>query len=72
MACRLHITLKDGRTLSIARTDFEGTTTSPLSRAAARAEVFQTSAVIPETQRTELLARLNNLEDVRVAELFRF
>jgi len=32
MACRLHIALQDGRTLSMAKTDFEGTTTSPLSR----------------------------------------
>ena len=32
MACRIFITLKNGRTFHIARTDFEGTATSPLTR----------------------------------------
>jgi 2-methylcitrate dehydratase PrpD len=72
MACRLHITLKDGRTLSIARTDFEGTTTSPLTRERLEQKFLKlSSSVIAEKQRGELLARLNNLEDVRVEELFR-
>jgi 2-methylcitrate dehydratase PrpD len=72
MACRLHITLNDGRTLSIARTDFEGTTTSPLSRERLEQKFLKLSAVIPDVQRMELLARLNALEDVKVEELFRF
>ncbi len=72
MACRLHIALQDGRTLSMAKTDFEGTTTSPLSRERLEQKFLKLSGVIPEAQRTELLARLNNLEDVKVAELFRF
>lgn len=72
MACRLFITLKDGRTLSIARTDFEGTTTSPLTRERLEQKFLKTSsAALGEKQRTELLARLNHLEDVKVAELFR-
>ncbi len=72
MACRLHIALQDGRTLSMAKTDFEGTTTSPLSRERLEQKFLKLSGVIPEAQRTELLTRLNNLEDVKVAELFRF
>ena len=72
MACRLHIALKDGRTLSMAKTDFEGTTTSPLSRERLEQKFLKLSGVIPEAQRTSLLARLNNLEDVKVAELFKF
>jgi 2-methylcitrate dehydratase PrpD len=72
MACRLHIALKDGRTLSMAKTDFEGTTTSPLSRERLEQKFLKLTEVIPEAQRTELLARLNNLEDVKVSELFRF
>jgi 2-methylcitrate dehydratase PrpD len=72
MACRLHITLKDGRTLSIARTDFEGTTTSPLTRERLVQKFLKlSSTVLGESQRTELLARLNDLENVKVAELFR-
>jgi 2-methylcitrate dehydratase PrpD len=72
MACRLFITLKDGRTLSIARTDFEGTATSPLTRERLEQKFLKTSSsVIGEQQRTELLARLNHLEDVKVAELFK-
>jgi 2-methylcitrate dehydratase PrpD len=72
MACRLHIELKDGRTLSLAKTDFEGTTTSPLSRERLEQKFLKLSGVIPQAQRTALLARLNDLEDVRVAELFNF
>jgi 2-methylcitrate dehydratase PrpD len=56
----------------MAKTDFEGTTTSPLSRERLEQKFLKLSGVIPEAQRTELLARLNNLEDVKVAELFRF
>ena len=72
MACRLHIELKDGRALDIARTDFEGTVTSPLSRERLEQKFLKLTGVIPEAQRTTLLARLNNLEEVKVAELFRF
>ena len=72
MACRLHIVLQDRRTLSMAKTDFEGTTTSPLSRQRLEQKFLKLSGVIPEAQRTELLTRLNNLEDVKVAELFKF
>jgi 2-methylcitrate dehydratase PrpD len=72
MACRLHITLKDGRTLSIARTDFEGTTTSPLTRERLEQKFLKlSSSVLGEKERAELLARLNNLESVKVAELFK-
>jgi 2-methylcitrate dehydratase PrpD len=72
MACRLHIALKDGRTLSMAKTDFEGTTTSPLSRERLEQKFLKLSGVIPEAQRTELLARLNDLENQKVGELFKF
>jgi 2-methylcitrate dehydratase PrpD len=72
MACRLHIALQDGRTLSMAKTDFEGTTTSPLSRQRLEQKFLKLSAVIPDAQRTALLARLNNLETMEVAELFKF
>jgi 2-methylcitrate dehydratase PrpD len=72
MACRLHIVLKDGRALSIAKTDFEGTTTSPLSRQRLEQKFLKLSGVIPQEQRTELLARLNNLENQKVSELFKF
>jgi 2-methylcitrate dehydratase PrpD len=73
MACRLHITLKDGRTLRIARADFEGTTTSPLTRERLEQKFRKlSSTVMADKQRDELLTRLNALEDVKVAELFRF
>jgi len=72
MACRLHIALKDGRSLDIAKTDFEGTVTSPLSRERLEQKFLKLSRVIPEAQRTALLARLNDLENQKVAELFRF
>ncbi len=72
MACRLHITLNDGRTLRIARTDFEGTTTSPLTRERLEQKFLKlSSTVLGEHERGELLARLNALEDVQVAELFK-
>ena len=47
MACRLHIALKDGRTLSMAKTDFEGTTTSPLSRERLEQKFLKLSGVFP-------------------------
>ncbi len=72
MACRLHIALKDGRTLSIAKTDFEGTVTSPLTRQRLEQKFLKLASVIPEARRTALLARLNDLENQKVAELFRF
>jgi 2-methylcitrate dehydratase PrpD len=72
MACRLQITLKDGRTLNIEKTDFEGTVTSPLTRERLEQKFLKLTSVIPEAQRTELLARLNNLEAVKMPELFRF
>ncbi len=72
MACRLHITLKDGPTLSIARTDFEGTTTSPLTRERLEQKFLKlSSTVLGEKPRIELLERLNDLESVKVAELFK-
>jgi len=72
MACRIFVTLKNGRTLKIARTDFEGTATSPLTRERLEQKFIKTSStVLGEKQRTELLARLNNLENVKVAELFK-
>jgi len=58
--------------LSMAKTDFEGTTTSPLSRERLEQKFLKLSGVIPDAQRTELLARLNAIEDVSVAELFKF
>jgi 2-methylcitrate dehydratase PrpD len=72
MACRLHIVLKDGRSLKIEKTDFEGTVTSPLTRERLEQKFLKLTDIIPEAQRTELLARLNNLEAVKVAELFQF
>jgi 2-methylcitrate dehydratase PrpD len=56
----------------MAKTDFEGTTTSPLSRQRLEQKFLKLTGVIPKAQRTALLARLNNLEDVSVAELFKF
>jgi 2-methylcitrate dehydratase PrpD len=72
MACRLHIELNDGRTLSIARTDFEGTVTSPLTRERLEQKFLKLASVMPDAQRNALLARLNDLENQKVAELFRF
>jgi 2-methylcitrate dehydratase PrpD len=73
MACRLNISLKDGRKLNIARTDFEGTTTSPLTRERLEQKFLKlSSTVMAEKPRAELLARLNALEDQKVTELFRF
>lgn len=72
MACRLHVTLNDGRTLSIAKTDFEGTVTSPLTRERLEQKFLKLAGVIPQAQRAALLARLNDLENQKVAELFRF
>jgi hypothetical protein len=56
----------------MAKTDFEGTTTSPLSRQRLEQKFLKLSAVIPDAQRTALLSRLNALEDVSMAELFKF
>jgi 2-methylcitrate dehydratase PrpD len=73
MACRLNISLKDGRKLNIARTDFEGTTTSPLTRERLEQKFLKlSSSVMAEKPRDELLVRLNNLEDMKVGELFQF
>ena len=53
MACRLHITLKDGRKLNIARTDFEGTTTSPLTRERLEQKFLKlSSSVMAESRAT--------------------
>jgi 2-methylcitrate dehydratase PrpD len=72
MACRLHIELKDGRALDIARTDFEGTVTSPLTRERLEQKFLKLTSVIADAQKTKLLARLNDLENQKVAELFKF
>ena len=58
--------------MNIEKTDFEGTVTSPLTRERLEQKFLKLTGIIPETQRTELLARLNNLENQKVAELFRF
>jgi hypothetical protein len=43
-----------------------------LSRQRLEQKFLKLAGVIPQEQRTELLARLNNLENQKVSELFKF
>ena len=43
-----------------------------VSRERLEQKFLKLTSIIPQTQRTELLARLNDLENVKVAELFKF
>ena len=73
MACRLHIALKNGRTLSMGENRFRRHHhVAAVARAGLEQKFLKLTSIIPDAQRTALLSRLNNLEDVKVAELFRF
>jgi 2-methylcitrate dehydratase PrpD len=72
MACRLHVNLHDGRTLTQTKTDFEGTTTSPLSKERLEQKFLKLSACLSDANRITLLSRLRDLEGLKISELFRF
>ncbi|HTK13093.1 MAG TPA: hypothetical protein VL402_04775 [Xanthobacteraceae bacterium] len=68
LACRLDIVLRDGRALTMSRRDFEGTTTSPLSRQRLREKFFFLSSLDTEHSQ-EIYNRLNRIEEWTVASL---
>ena len=68
LACRLDIVLRDGRALTMSRRDFEGTTTSPISRQRLREKFFFLSSLETEHSQ-EIYNRLNRIEEWTVASL---
>jgi 2-methylcitrate dehydratase PrpD len=71
LACRLHVVLVDGRTLSVTKTDFEGTTTLPISKKRIDQKFLNLSRCLPEEERTELLGRLSRIEEIGIGDLFK-
>jgi 2-methylcitrate dehydratase len=72
MPCRISITLKDGRTLSIEKRDFEGFYTRPMSweQAAAKFERLAAPYTIAG-QREAIVDAVENLEIKGVEQLTR-
>ena len=54
------------------KTDFEGTTTSPLSKERLEQKLLKLSACLSDANRITLLSRLRDLEGLKISELFRF
>jgi 2-methylcitrate dehydratase PrpD len=71
LACRLHVMLTNGKTLAITKTDFEGTTTSPISKHQIEQKFLRLADGLSKERRAELLVRLNNIEDFNITEIFR-
>ena len=70
MPCRIHITLKDGRTLAIEKQDYEGLSTRPMSWEKAAAKFERLAAPFTSSaQRAAIIEIVSNLEMKEVAQL---
>ena len=70
--CRLHVTLADGRTLSISKNDIDEADTPENLEQRVEQKFLQLTACLPDDRRAALLARLNAIEERNIAELFSF
>jgi 2-methylcitrate dehydratase PrpD len=70
LACRLQVILSSGEVLTIAKLDFEGTTTSPISKDRLESKFLKLTGCISESSRSTLLARLNDVEKCQLSKLF--
>jgi 2-methylcitrate dehydratase len=70
MPCRIHITLKDGRTFSVEKQDYQGFYTHPMSwdQVAAKFEWLSSPYTNPE-QRASIIQTVAHLEAKDVAQL---
>jgi 2-methylcitrate dehydratase PrpD len=71
-ACRLDVTLKDGRILSIDKTDGDERDSSAAVEPLVEKKFFNLTSGLPSGRPAELLGRLKAVEDRNVAELLRF
>ena len=70
MPCRIHITLKDGRTLAIDKQDYEGFSTRPMTWEKAAAKFERLSVPFTSTaQRAAIIEIVDHLEKNEVAQL---
>lgn len=70
--CRLEVTLADGRSLAIGKTDVDEDDADEALERRIERKFFNLARGLPEAQRSELLARLNAIETRDVAGLFDF
>jgi 2-methylcitrate dehydratase len=70
MPCRIHITLKDGRTLAIEKQDYEGFFTRPMSWKKAVAKFERLAGPFTSnSQRAAIIETVSNLERKEVTQL---
>ncbi|HEX9014622.1 MAG TPA: MmgE/PrpD family protein, partial [Chloroflexota bacterium] len=68
MPCRIRVLLKDGRTLTIEKSDYEGFFTRPMSWESVVEKFHRLSALYAEeTLRADLIAAVKELESIKVA-----
>ncbi|HZC56138.1 MAG TPA: MmgE/PrpD family protein [Xanthobacteraceae bacterium] len=70
--CRLEITLKDGRILSVDKSDGDDRDASASVEPLVEKKFFNLTSGLPASRPMELLARLKAIEDWNIAKLFSF
>jgi 2-methylcitrate dehydratase PrpD len=70
LACRMQVVLTSGKVLRVTKLDFEGTTTSPISKDRLESKFLKLTGCISEESRSTLLTRINDIENFKVSELF--
>ncbi|MGA9947648.1 MAG: MmgE/PrpD family protein [Xanthobacteraceae bacterium] len=70
--CRLDVTLKDGRVLSVDKADGDERDPSAAVEPLVEKKFFNLTGALPDGRPAELLARLRNIEDRAIASLFHF
>ena len=68
--CRLEVTLADSRALAISKTDIDDDATSGGLQQRIERKYATLAAGLGEARRSELLRRLNTIEDCAIAGLF--
>jgi 2-methylcitrate dehydratase PrpD len=70
--CRLDVTLKDGRVLSVDKADGDERDPSAAVEPLVEKKFFNLTSALPGDRPAELLARLKTIEDRAIASLFHF
>jgi 2-methylcitrate dehydratase PrpD len=70
--CRLDVTLKDGRVLSIDKTDGDERDPSAAVEPLVEKKFFNLTGALPDDHAARLLARLKTIEDRSITSLFHF
>jgi 2-methylcitrate dehydratase PrpD len=70
--CRLDVTLKDGRVLSVDKADGDERDPSATVEPLVENKFFNLTSALPRGRPAELLARLKTIEDRAIASLFHF